>query len=67
MAYDAIDIRSQICHVDGDSCHEFDRWLELKRSGLRVDFRRVERVGSGLQCLKDYVVNLSRFEEGSNI
>jgi hypothetical protein len=63
IAYDAIEIASQICHVDGDSCPEFDRWLELKKSGLRVDFRRVERVGSGLQCLKDYVVNLSRFEE----
>jgi hypothetical protein len=65
IAYDAIKIGSQICLVDSDYCPEFDRWLKLKKPGLRVHFRRIQRVGSGFWCLRDYVVNLSSFEEGS--
>jgi hypothetical protein len=34
MAYDAIDIGSQIRLVDDGSCPDFDRWLQLKRSGI---------------------------------
>jgi serine/threonine protein kinase len=65
IASDAIAL--QTCFLDGDSCPEFDRWLELQRSGARVDFRRIDKVGSSLGSLTDYVVNLSGFEEGSII
>jgi hypothetical protein len=67
IAYNAIEIPSQTCLVDGDASPEFDRWLELQRSEVRFDFRRIERVGSGLRCLRDYTVNLSEFEERSMI
>jgi hypothetical protein len=30
-----------------------------------ADFRRIQRLGSGLRCLSDYVVDLSGFEGGS--
>jgi hypothetical protein len=67
VASNAVDIISRIRFVDGDSSPEFDGWLRLRRSGVRVDFRRIQRVGFGLRCLRDYVVNLSVFEEKSNI
>jgi hypothetical protein len=41
IASDAVDSPSQIRLVDGDSCPEFDRWLQLKRSGMAIDFRRI--------------------------
>jgi hypothetical protein len=67
IASDAIDTASQIRLFDGDSCPEFDRWLELKRSGIAVDFRRIQRLGFDLPCLGDYTVDLSGFEEKSMI
>jgi serine/threonine protein kinase len=67
IASDAIDISSRISLVDGDFCPEFDRWLQLRRSNIAIDFRRIQRVGFGLKCLRDYVVNLSIFEEKSMI
>jgi hypothetical protein len=67
VAFNAVDFLSQIRFVDDDSSPEFDRWLRLRRSGVRVDFRRIQRVDFGLRCLRDYVVNLSVFEEKSNI
>jgi hypothetical protein len=47
IASDAVDIDSQTLVVDSDSSPEFDRWLQLQRSGIRVDFQRMSRVGSG--------------------
>jgi serine/threonine protein kinase len=67
IAYDSIEVTLQACLVDGDCCPEFDRWLKLQRLNVRIDFRRIARVGSGLRCLRDCVVNLSGFEEGSMI
>jgi hypothetical protein len=67
IAFDAFDIHSEITLVDGECCPEFDRWLELRRSGISSDFRRIERVGFGLRCLRDYDINLSMFEERSMI
>jgi serine/threonine protein kinase len=67
IASDAIDIASQIRLIDGDFCPEFDRWLELRKSGLEIDFRRIQRVGFDLRCLEEYVLNLSGFEERSII
>jgi hypothetical protein len=67
IASDAIENASEIRLIDEDSCPEFDRWLQLKRSGIRVDFRRIERVGLSLPSLKDYYLNISEFEERSMI
>jgi serine/threonine protein kinase len=67
MASDAVDIGSQDIVIDGDSCPEFDRWLELKRSGIAIDFRRIQKVGFDLPCFGDYIINLSAFEERSII
>jgi hypothetical protein len=63
IASDAVDIGSQIRLIDGNSCPEFDRWLKLKRSGIVMDFRRVQKMGFDVPCLGDYIVNLSVFEE----
>jgi hypothetical protein len=65
IASDAFDNASQIRLIDGDSCPEFDRWLELKRSGIAIDFRRIEMFGFDVRCLGDYIMNLSGLEERS--
>jgi hypothetical protein len=67
IASTAVDIASQILLVDVDSCPEFGRWLRLKRLGITVDFRRVERLYFDLRSLSDYIANLSGFEERSLI
>jgi hypothetical protein len=67
IASDAVDIASQIRLIDGDSCPEFGRWLQLKRSGTAIDFRRIQKLGFDIWCLEDYIVNLSVFEERSII
>jgi serine/threonine protein kinase len=63
IASDAVDLALHLSLVDRDSCPEFDRWLQLKRSGIAIDFRRIQRVSFGLQYLRDYLVDLSGFEE----
>jgi serine/threonine protein kinase len=67
IASDAVGIASQIRFPDGDSCPEFHRWLELKKSGIAIDFRRIQRMSFDVPCLGDYIVNLSTFEERSMI
>jgi serine/threonine protein kinase len=63
----AVDTGSCGAFIEGDSCRELYRWLQLRKKGITVDFRRIERVGSGLPSLEDYLVNLSEFAEGSII
>jgi serine/threonine protein kinase len=67
IASDAFDTASQIRLIDGDSCPKFDRWLQLNRSGIGINFRRIQRMGFDIPCLRDYIVNLSAFEEKSMI
>jgi hypothetical protein len=67
ISSDVVNIASQIRLVDGNCCPEFDRWLQLKRSGIAIDFRRIQRACFDLPCLGDYIVNLSSFEERSII
>jgi hypothetical protein len=62
IASDAVLDPFQISLDDEHYCPEFDRWREVRKSGVSVDFRRISRVGSGLSCLKDYI-----FEEGATI
>jgi hypothetical protein len=63
IASDAVDLASQIKLSDGNSCPEFDRWLQLKQSGISIDFRRLQKVGFDLPRFGDYIVNLSAFEK----
>jgi hypothetical protein len=65
IASDSIDVASQIRLVDGDSCPEFNRWRQLKRLGIVINFRRIQRVGFHVPYLGDYIINLSAFEEKS--
>jgi hypothetical protein len=62
---DAIPNVTQMNSSDGDYCHGFDRWQQLKEFGVKVDFRRIFRVGSELGDLRDYEIQVIRFEEGS--
>jgi hypothetical protein len=64
---DAIPNVSQIQIPDGDYCHGFDRWRQLNEFGVKVDFRRIFRVGYELGSLRDYEIQMIRFEEGSVI
>jgi hypothetical protein len=64
---DAVDIASEIRLIDGDSCPEFDRWLQLRQSGILIDFRRIQKLGFDVPSLEGYIVNLSEFEERSII
>jgi serine/threonine protein kinase len=65
IASDAVDIASQMIVIDGNFCRGFYRWLKLKKCGIRIDFRRIERMGFDLPCLEDYIINLSLFSEKS--
>jgi hypothetical protein len=40
IASDAVDYALQIRLIARDSYPEFDQWLQLKRSGIAIDFRR---------------------------
>jgi hypothetical protein len=61
VASDAFPPSAQISIADGNSCPKFDRWLQLKRFKIAVDFRRILRVGSGFSRLGDYMANPSSF------
>jgi hypothetical protein len=41
----AVDLVSQIRVINGDSYPEFDRGIQVKRSGIEIDFRRIQRMG----------------------
>jgi hypothetical protein len=58
VAFDAISNLSNIFISDRDSCPEFDRWRQLRKSGIAIDFRWILRVGSGLRDLNDDRINL---------
>jgi serine/threonine protein kinase len=65
VGFDAIPNHFQISIAHCDSCVEFDRWLELRESGISVDFRRILRIDSELHGLNNYLIDLSTFEERS--
>jgi tRNA A-37 threonylcarbamoyl transferase component Bud32 len=67
IASDAVDVASQIRLMDMDCRPDFDRWLQLKRLGIAIDFRRIRRVGFGVRYFGDYIINLSEFGERSLI
>jgi hypothetical protein len=64
---DAVYPGLKISVFDKDLCPEFDRWLQLRQSGIAIDFRRIMRVDSGLRPLIDYEVNISIFGKRSKI
>jgi hypothetical protein len=67
VAYDAHDNFFHLSLSDPDSCPVFDRWQRLRKSGITVDFQRILRFAPGLPHLKDFVLDLSGFEERSVI
>jgi hypothetical protein len=67
VASDAYDIFFQHSLSNPDSCMLFDRWRRMRESGIIVHFQRILRVTSGLPYFKDFVFNLSGFEEVSVI
>jgi hypothetical protein len=64
VAYDAIPTVSRLVLIYPDLYPEFNRWRELRKREIDIDFRRVLRVGLGFVDLKAYIVNLQAFEEG---
>jgi hypothetical protein len=65
VGFDAIPNHFQISIADGDFCVEFDRWQQLRESGIFVDFRRILRIDSDFHGQNDYQIDLSAFEERS--
>jgi hypothetical protein len=63
VAFDAIPNDFPISIADCDSCVEFDWWKQLRESGISVDFRRIFKIDSEFGGLKDYLIDLSVFEE----
>jgi serine/threonine protein kinase len=64
LAFDAVDMETELTFADASSCPEFDRWLQLRKLAIVTDFRRIVRVGSGLSCLEAYMLNGFAFEKG---
>jgi hypothetical protein len=67
IASPVFDPAFQMRLIDRDVCPDFHRWLQVRRSNQRIDFRRIQRLGFDVPYLKDYIVNLSVFEERSRI
>jgi hypothetical protein len=67
VAFDAVPTHFQMCIAHCDSCVAFDRWEQLRKSGIAVDFRRILRIDSDFGCEKDYLIDLSVFEERSGL
>jgi hypothetical protein len=67
VAFDAIPHKFQISMANCDSCVEFDRWRQLRESGIAVDFRRIFRIDSDFGCEDNYLIDLSVFEDGSGL
>jgi hypothetical protein len=65
VAFDAIPYAIQLSIADCDSCPDFDRWRHLRECGIAVNFRSILRIGSSFQCLNDYLIGLSEFQESS--
>jgi hypothetical protein len=67
IASTAFHHQCQISLLDGSSCPEFERWLAVRRLESNVDFRRIQKLSSGLHRLSDCVVDLSGFEGADEI
>jgi hypothetical protein len=67
VAFDTIPTHFQMCMANSDSCVAFDRWQQLRKSEIAVDFRRILRIDSDFGCENDYLIDLSVFEEVSGL
>jgi serine/threonine protein kinase len=67
VEFDAIPNHFQICIADCDLCVEFDRWQQLRKSGISVDFRRIVRFDSHLVDLSAYLVDISSFSKDAEV
>jgi hypothetical protein len=50
-----------------ESSPEYDRWQELQKSGIEIDFRRICRFNSGLPSLSDCLIDFSGLIERSQL
>jgi hypothetical protein len=53
----------QLLFAEGHHCEEFDWWLEVRKSGISVDFRRILRFGRSHLELKSYELYESVIDE----
>jgi hypothetical protein len=57
----------QLSLSDPHSCPIFDRWRRLRNSGIAVDFQRIRRFTPDLPHFRDFMLDMSGFEERSVI
>jgi hypothetical protein len=65
VAYDAASYSGQISIGGVDSCAEYERWQQLRRTGMSIDFRRICTFCSGLPSRSDCLLDLSGLSKGS--
>jgi hypothetical protein len=67
VTHDAVPDIIQLSFSDPAFTLMFDRWRRLRKSGIIVDFQRILRFPSGPFHFKDYLLDLSAYEEGEVI
>jgi hypothetical protein len=67
IAYDAAQESVEIAIPGVKACPECDRWQVLRRSGIKVDFRRLRRFCSDLPSLSDCLFDFSGLMERSDL
>jgi hypothetical protein len=67
IASTAFDPECQISLLDDRSCPEFEQWSAVRGWDSNINFRRIQKLGSGLHNLSDCVVDLSECERGDEI
>jgi hypothetical protein len=67
IACDAFPGDCQISILGCNSCLELERWCAGRQRDSTTDFRRILRLGSGLPCLSEYLLDLSVFERCQSI
>jgi serine/threonine protein kinase len=64
IASNAFDPECRLSLLDGSSCPEFERWSAVRGLDSNIDFRRIQKLCSGLRRFSDCVIDLSGFEGG---
>jgi hypothetical protein len=65
ISYFAVEESHQISIDHIHLCPKYDRWKQLRTSGMMIDFRRICRFNSGLPSLSDCLFDFSSFTKGS--
>jgi serine/threonine protein kinase len=67
IACDAFPVDCHISILSCNSCPELEQWCAERDSNSSVDFRRILRLGSGLPCLSQCLLDLSVFERSQSV